>query len=60
MGPMHCGHQAPLSVGFSSRDAGGQLLSSPGELPDPGVETQVSCTADRFFYPVSYQGSPDT
>ena len=32
-------HQAPLSMGFSRQEyRSGLPLSSPGELPDPGIE----------------------
>ena len=31
--------QAPLSMGFSSKNTGvGLLFPSPGDLPDPGIE----------------------
>ena len=33
-------HQAPLSMGFSRQEYGGRLsFPSPGDLPDPGIET---------------------
>ena len=43
-------HQAPLSMGFSRQEYWSRLpCLSPGDLPDPGIEPQVSCTAGRFF-----------
>ena len=36
-------HQAPLSMGFFRQEFwGGYLFPSPGDLPHPGIETQVS------------------
>ena len=44
-------YQAPLSMEFSRQEYwSGLLFSSPGDLPDPGVEAnQDSCTAGRSF-----------
>ena len=42
--PSTVAHQAPLSMGFSRREYwSGLPRPSPGELPDPGIETHVSC-----------------
>ena len=42
--------QAPLSIGFSRQKYWSRLpFSSPGDLPDPGIEFRSSCTAGRFF-----------
>ena len=41
--------QAPLSAGFSRQEHwSGLSLSSPGDLPDPGIEPGL-LTAGRFF-----------
>ena len=48
--PWTAAHQTPLSMGFSRQEYWSQLpCPSPGDLPDPGIEPQVSCTAGRFF-----------
>ena len=37
--PWTIGHQAPLSMGFPRQEYGNGLpFSSPGDLPDPGIE----------------------
>ena len=37
--PWTVGHQAPLSMGFSRQEYwSGLPFSSPGDLPDPGIE----------------------
>ena len=37
--PWTVDHQAPLSMGFSRREYwSGLTFSSPGDLPDPGIE----------------------
>ena len=42
--------QALLSMAFSRQEYwSGLPFPSPGDLPDPGIETQVSCIAGRFF-----------
>ena len=52
-------HQAPLSMGFSRQDYWSRLpYPPPGDLPNPGIETQFSHVASRFFYRLSHQGSP--
>ena len=36
---MDCSHKAPLSMGFSRQEYwNGLPFSSPGDLPDPGIE----------------------
>ena len=43
-------YQAPLSMGFSRQEYwGGLPFSSPGDLPDPGIEPSVSGIAGRLF-----------
>ena len=42
--------QSPLSMGFSRQEYwSGLQFPSPGDLPDPGIPTQVSCIAVRLF-----------
>ena len=42
--------QAPLSTEFSRQEYwGGLPFPSTGDLPNPGIESQVSCIAHRFF-----------
>ena len=42
--------QALLSMGFSRQEYwSGLSLPSPGDLPDPGIEAQVSCVVSKFF-----------
>ena len=37
--PIHCHHQAPLSMGFSRQGDWSALpIPSPGDLPNPGFE----------------------
>ena len=46
--PVDC--QAPLPMGFPRQEYwNGLTFPSPGDLPDPGIEPQVSCIAGRFF-----------
>ena len=54
-------HQAPLSVGFSRQEYwSGFPFSSPGDLPDPGIESHLlhllHWQADSF--PVYHLGNP--
>ena len=43
-------HQAPLSLEFSRQEYwSGLPLTSPGNLPDPGIEPDSSTLADGFF-----------
>ena len=50
-------HQAPLSMGFSRKEYwSGLPFSSPGDLPDPGIEPgSPALHADSL--PLSHQGS---
>ena len=49
--------QTPLSMGILQQQNWSEVpFPSPGALPDPGNQTQVSCTVSRFC--LSYQGSP--
>ena len=42
--------QAPLSMGFSRQEYwSGLPFSSPGDLPDPGLEPASSVLASEFF-----------
>ena len=44
-------HQAPLSIGFSRQDYWSVLLfSSPGDLPDPGIEPLSLTSPGRPIY----------
>ena len=44
--PMTVAHQASLSMGFPRQEYwSGLSFPSPGDLPDPGIEPQVSCIA---------------
>ena len=49
-------HQAPLSMVFSKQEYwSGLPVSTPGELPDPGIEHKSLTSpalAGRFFTPV--------
>ena len=54
--PWTVAHKAPVSMGFPRQEYwSGVPLPSPGELPNPGIETAgpalqaVSCIAGRFF-----------
>ena len=56
------GHQAPLSMGFSSQDYwSGLTLSPPGDLPDPGIEavSPASPALQEDSLPLSHRGSPE-
>ena len=52
-GPMDCSSQAPLSLGFPRQEYWSELpLPSPGDLPDPGIETTSlvpPALAGKFF-----------
>ena len=42
--------QAPLSLGFPRQEYWSELpFPSPGDLPDPGIESTAPALADRFF-----------
>ena len=48
--PWTVAHKASLSMGFSRKEYWTVLPSpSPGDLPNPGIETWISCTAGKFF-----------
>ena len=48
--PWTVAHQAPLTMGFSRQEYWSRWpFPSPGDLPDPGNWTQVSCIAGRVF-----------
>ena len=48
--PLTVAHQTPLSLEFFSQKYRNELpFPSPGHLPDPGGQTQVSRIAGRFF-----------
>ena len=43
-------HQAPLSMEFPRQEYWNRLpFSSPGDLPDPGIELTSPALAGRFF-----------
>ena len=57
--PWTIARQAPSSMGFSRHEYwSGLPLPSPGDLPNPGVEPQVSCIASRFFFTAKPLGTP--
>jgi len=57
--PRTVAHQAPPSMGFSKlQNWSGVPFPSLGDLPDPGMEPQVSRIVGRYFYHLSHQGSP--
>ena len=48
--PWTAAHQVPLSMKFPGQEHWNWFsFPSPGELPDPGVEPQISCIAGGFF-----------
>ena len=55
--------KAPLSMGFPRQEYWHRLpFSSPGDLPDPGVESgspalQVVCSFEGGFFTLSHQGN---
>ena len=50
-------HQAPLSMGFSRQEYwSGLPFPSPGDLPDPGIESVSPALAENSL-PLSHQGS---
>ena len=52
--PWTVARQSPLPMGFSRQEHwSGLPFPSPGDLPDPRDQTQVSCIAG-----MSHQGSP--
>ena len=57
--PWAVAHQAPPSVEFS-RPRMLEAIPFSGELPDPGIESGVSCNAGRFFNHLSRVTSCET
>ena len=48
--PHGLAHQAPLSMEFSRQEHwSGLPFSSPGDLPDPGIESLSPALTGRFF-----------
>ena len=50
--PWTAAHQAALSMGFSRQEYWSVAISSPGDLPDPGIEPaslMSPALAGRFF-----------
>ena len=55
--PWTIAYQAPLSMEFSRQEYwSGLPFPSPGDLPDPGIETSLP-HCRQMFYPLSHQGS---
>ena len=51
MTPWTVTYQAPLSVGFSRQEYwSGLQFPSPGDLPDPGIESASSALALQILY----------
>ena len=56
--PWTVAHQGPLSMGFPRQEHwSGLLLSSPGNLPDPGIKPSSPALVE-VLYPPSHRGSP--
>ena len=54
--PWAVDHQAPLSTGFSRQEYwSGLPFTSPGNLPDPGIQPGSSALAGRFFTAKPFQ-----
>ena len=50
--PWTVAHQVPLSIGFSRQENwSGLPFPSPGDLPNPGIESVPPTLAVRFFTP---------
>ena len=48
--PMTVARQAPLSMGFSRQEYWSELpISSPGDLPNPGIKPESPALAGVFF-----------
>ena len=57
--PWTVAYQAPLSMGFSRQEYwSGLPFPSPGDLPDPGIES-VSPTLAGGSLPLSLLGGPE-
>ena len=51
-------HKAPLSTGFPRQEYwSGLPFPSPGDIPDPGIEPQVSCISWQSLHRLNHQGS---
>ena len=58
--PHAVAYQGPLSMGFSRQEYwSGLPFPSPGNLPDPGMESELPTLAYRFFTPES-PGKPES
>ena len=56
--PWPVAHQAPLSIGFPKQEYwSGLPFPSPGDLPDPGIET-MSLALQADSLPAEPQGKP--
>ena len=59
MTPQTVAHQAPLSMGFPWQEYwSGLTFSSPGDLPDPGIEPVLPALErhDSFLFRALWQG----
>ena len=57
--PWTVAHQAPLSMGFSRQEYwSGLPCPPPGDLPNPGLRTSVSCTSCISSLPTEPPGKP--
>ena len=57
--PWAVAHQALLSMEFPRQEYwSGLLFISPGDLPDPEIESEVFCIGRWIFLPLNHQGSP--
>ena len=60
MTPWTIAHQTPLFMGFSRHEYwSGLPLTSPGDLPNPGIESASLALAGGFFT-TEPPGSPET
>ena len=58
--PHAVAYQGPLSMGFSRQEYWSRLpFPSPGDLPDPGIESKLPALAYGFFTPES-PGKPES
>ena len=56
--PWTLAYQAPLSMEFSREEYWtGLLCPPPGDLPDPGIEPNVSCRQQTDYLPLCHLGS---
>ena len=57
--PVDWAHPAPLCVGFPRQEYwSGLPFRSPGALPDPGIDSCVSCIGRWILYHCCHLGSP--